>query len=74
MVTNVNLLIVQKHTIDSLDGSLGSLSGLIVDETVSLGAAMLVGSDLARQDITEGGKGIVEGLQDGTDEYHKRRQ
>ena len=69
VVADVHLLVVQKHAVDGLDGSLGSLSGLVVDESVSLGAAMLVGSNLAGQDITEGGEGIVEGLLNRTDQH-----
>ena len=66
MVADVNLLVVQKHTVDSLNGGLGRLSSLVVDETVALGAAVLIGGDLAGQDITECGKGVVEGLDHGS--------
>ena len=68
-MADVHLLVGQKHAVDGLDGGLSSLSGLVVDESVSLGAAMLVGSNLAGQDITEGGEGIVEGLLNRTDQH-----
>ncbi len=61
-MTDVNLLVVQQHTVDSLDGGISSLRGLIVDETVALGASVLIRSDLARQNVSEGGKRIVQGL------------
>ena len=62
MVADIDLLVVQEHTIDSLDGGLGSLSSLVVDETVALGTAVLIGGDLAGQDVTEGSEGVVESL------------
>lgn len=62
MVTDVHLLVVQKHAVDSLNGGLGGLSSLVVNETVSLRATVLIGSDLARQNGTERSESIVEGL------------
>lgn len=62
MVTDVHLLVVEKHAVDSLNGGLGSLSSLVVHETVSLRATMLIGSDLARQNGTKRSEGVVEGL------------
>ena len=61
-MTNIDILVVQKHTIDSLDGSVSGLGGLVVDETVTLGTALLISSDLARKDVSESSKGIVQGL------------
>ncbi len=46
-MADVDLLVVQQHAVDSLDGGLGGLGSLIVDETVALGTAVLVGGDLA---------------------------
>ena len=37
-----------------------------MDETVALGTAVLIGGDLAGQDVTECGKGVVEGLNHGS--------
>ena len=65
-MADVDLLVVQQHAVDSLDGSLGGLSGLVVNETVALGTAVLIGGDLAGQDVTECGKGVVEGLNHGS--------
>lgn len=62
-MADVDLLIVQQHSVDGLDGSLGGLSGLVVNETVALGTTVLIGSDFARQNITEGGERIVKCLQ-----------
>ena len=62
MVADVDLLVVEQHAVDSLDGSLGGLSGLVVNETVALGPAMLVGGDLAREDVAEGSERVVQSL------------
>lgn len=47
MVPDVDLLVVQKHAIDGFDGSLSSLSGLIVHKTVALRVTLIVSGDLA---------------------------
>jgi hypothetical protein len=62
MVTHVDLLVIKEHAVDSLDGAFGSLGSLIVDETVAFGTAMLVGGNLAGEDVAERGKSIVERL------------
>lgn len=64
-MADVDLFVVEKHAIDSLDGSVGSLGGLVVDKAIALGAALFVGRDLAGKDIPEGGKSIVESLSRG---------
>jgi hypothetical protein len=48
MMPDIDLLIVQKHSIDSLDSSVRGLSCLIMNITIATGATLLVGSDLAR--------------------------
>lgn len=63
MVPDVNLLIVEKHAIDSLDSRLGGLSSLIVDISVTARATLLIGGDFARQNVAESGEGVVESLQ-----------
>ena len=62
-MADVDLLVVQQHAVDSLDSSLRGLGGLVVDEAVALGAAVLIGGDLARQHVAEGGEGVVESLE-----------
>lgn len=62
MVTDINLLVVEQHAVDGLDGGLSSLCGLVVNEPIALGSALLVGSDLARKDSSESGKSVMEGL------------
>ena len=62
MVSNVDFLVVQQHTVDGLDSGLGRLSGVIVNETITLGASALVCCDLARKDVTKGGKSVVKSL------------
>ena len=64
VVADVDLLIVQKHTVDSLNGGLGRLSSLVVDKAVSLGAAVLISGNLAGQNVAKSGEGIVKGLED----------
>ena len=58
-----DLLAVQKHAIDLLDGVDGGLLGLEVDEAVALGLAVGgVLGDLAAEDVSEGGERVVHGL------------
>jgi len=63
MVSDVNLLVVQQHSIDGLDGGIGSFSRFVVNESVSPRSTILIDSDFAREDVSESGKGVVEGLQ-----------
>ena len=62
VVSNVDFLVVQQHTVDGLNSRLGCLSGLIVYKSVAFGATMLVRGDLAGQNVTECGKRIVQSL------------
>jgi hypothetical protein len=72
VMSDVNLLVVQEHAIDGLDGGIGSLGGLVVDETVPSGTTVLVGSDLAGEDVSERGKGIMKGLYVGENSRDQR--
>ena len=67
-MSNVNFLVVQQHAIDGLDGRLCSLGGVIVDETITLGASALVCCNLARENVAEGGESVMKSL-----EYHRVR-
>jgi hypothetical protein len=62
VVTDVNLLLVEKHTVNVLDGLRSGLIGLVVNETITLGVAVLILGNLAAQDVTESSKGVVESL------------
>ena len=62
-MADVDLLVVQQHAVDGLDSILSSLGSLVVHETIALGTPMLIGGDLARENVAKGGKGVVEGLQ-----------
>ena len=62
MVADIDLLVVQKHAIDRLDSGLSGLGGLVVNETVALGTAVLIRSNLAGQYVAEGSESIVESL------------
>jgi len=61
-LADVDNLLLEHFAVDLLDGSLSSLLGLVVDETVALGAAFIVVGDLAREDVAEGTESIVEHL------------
>lgn len=62
VVSNVDLLVVEQHVVDGLDGGVGGLGRLVVDETVSPGSTVLVNGDLAGEDVAKGGESVVEGL------------
>lgn len=62
MVADVNLLLVQQHAIDVLDGLRSGLVSLVVHETVSLGVSVLVLSDLAAENVAESGEGVMQSL------------
>ena len=62
VVSDKDFLFVQKHAVDVLDGVLGSLGSLVMNEPISARVAELVLSDLAGKDIAKGSKGIVECL------------
>ena len=63
VVSDIHLLVVEKHTVDGLNGSVGSLGGLVMNETIALRAAVFVSCNLARQNGTECSESVVEGLQ-----------
>jgi hypothetical protein len=48
MMPNVDLLIVKQHSIDSFNSGLCGFSRLVVNIAIATGAALFVGSDLAR--------------------------
>jgi hypothetical protein len=62
VVSDVDLLVVEQHVVDGLDGGVGGLGRLVVDESVSPGSTVLVNGDLAGEDVAEGGESVVEGL------------
>jgi len=45
-----------------LDGVIGRLGSLVVDETVTTGVSVLILSNFARKDVSEGGERIVKSL------------
>jgi hypothetical protein len=61
-VADEDLLVVQQHTVNVLDGVVGSFGGLVVDETVALGVGELILSDLAAENVTKGSEGVVKSL------------
>jgi hypothetical protein len=62
VVSDVDLLVVEQHVVDGLDGGVGGLGRLVVDESVSPGSTVLVNGDLAGKDVAEGDESVVEGL------------
>jgi hypothetical protein len=63
VVTDVHLLVVQEHAVDSFDGGIGSFGSLIMNETIALRATLLVSGNLARQDVAEGSKRVMKSLE-----------
>lgn len=61
-MANVNLLVIEQHAVDRLNGVFSGLGSFIVNKAISLGMAVLVSRDLAGQNITESRKGIMKGL------------
>jgi hypothetical protein len=64
VVANVDLLVVEEHAVDRGDGGVGSLTSLVVDKGEATRVSVLVGGDLARKNVAEGGKGVVESLRE----------
>ena len=62
VVAHIDLLIVEQHAIDGLDGDVGSFRGLVVDETIALGATLLVSGNLTREHVAESGKRVMKSL------------
>jgi len=62
VVSYVDFFVVEQHAVDGLDGGVGGFGRLVVDEPVTPGTTVLVGGDLAREDVAERGKSVVEGL------------
>jgi hypothetical protein len=62
VVADVDLLVVEEHAVDRVNGSVSSLAGLVVNESETARVAVLIGGDLAREDVAEGGERVVEGL------------
>lgn len=62
MMTDIHFLIIEEHAIDGFDGTLSGLSSFIMDEAISLGAALFVGDNFAGQDVAKGDKRIMESL------------
>ena len=56
------LLVVEQHVVDVLDGLLGGLVGLEVDEAVAAAVVMLVGHDLAGKDVAKSRERVVQCL------------
>mmetsp|Transcript_4315 Transcript_4315/g.7659 ORF Transcript_4315/g.7659 Transcript_4315/m.7659 type:complete len:655 (+) Transcript_4315:323-2287(+) len=60
-MANLHFLPVDQHTIQLVNGRVGSLGGLVVDVAISLGlSGFAIRHDLARQNVSKEAKGIVE--------------
>jgi hypothetical protein len=59
---NEYFFIVEKHAIDSFDGGICRLCGIVVNESVTTRVACLIGGNLARQDGAKSSESIVESL------------
>ena len=61
-INHTNLLSVEQHAVDPLDGVVGRLLSLEVDEAVAPGGAVGIRGHLAREDAANGAEGVVQGL------------
>ena len=57
-----DLLAVEEHAVHLGHRERGGVLRLVVHEAVAARAALVVGRDLAREDVAEGGEGVVERL------------
>ena len=62
MISNINLFVVEQHSINRLDSIISSIRAFKMHEAITPGATVLVGGDFARQDITESRKCIMKSL------------
>ena len=62
-MSDVDLFVVQQHTVDSLDSRLGRFGGVVVNETITFGTPTFVCRNLARKNVAKGSEGIVECLE-----------
>lgn len=62
-MSDKDLSVVEEHAVDGLDGSISGLGSLVVDESVTSRGSGVVDGDLAREDVSEGGEGVVESLE-----------
>ena len=60
--SDVDDLVVEEHTVDTFDGGTSGFGGIVVNESVTERVSLSIDSDLAREDVSEGGKGIVKSL------------
>ena len=65
VMSNVHLLIIEQHAINSLDSAIGGLGTIIVNESISLRIAMLIGGNLARENGAESSKSVMKSLNNG---------
>jgi len=59
---NKDLLLIQQHAINLLDGVHGSLLGLKVNKSITLAGSISILGNFTGEDVTEGRKGIVHSL------------
>jgi hypothetical protein len=60
--SDVHLVIVNEVAVELLNGILSGFSSFVVNVAVALGVAVLIGSDLARKDVSEHGEGVEKTL------------
>lgn len=62
VMIDIDFLAIQDNSIGSVDDSLGVLNRLVVNEAMSLGPALIIGTDLAEQYVPKAGECIMESL------------
>lgn len=62
VVADVDFLVVEQHAVDGLDGGIGGFSGGIVHKGESSRLAILIDTDLARENLSKRDESVVESL------------
>lgn len=61
-MSNIDLLTIEKHAIDSPDSTFGGLYSLIVHKSITFGVSVLIKCDFTRKNTAKSDKRIVKDL------------
>ena len=62
MVPDEDLLVVQQHAVDRLDGGVSGIGSFVVNETIATRTTILISCNLARENVAKGCEGVVKRL------------
>jgi len=62
-MTHVDLLIIEQHTVDGLDGGLGRFGRLVVNITIATRTTLIIGSDFAGENVAKRRESVVKSLE-----------